>query len=250
MPVYPIRRRPRDCKTCHQCRASKVRCDRNVPCSNCLKRGFNCTYGHPPPALIPPRPSIPPESFAVPAALGSVPQVHIPPAYPTTSQDVLYAADSSLDDSSSATITISPIEWEELNTKMHEMAQVIESMKSIVQAHSHPPLQRRLTNPLPDATGGGLDRSPSQQRNIYGSTTLKTGSVHIGNRSALHYILDKTNGSAGPAQALPKDDLLAELALENDNGGYPFLDLWSSDPLHFNIGGVCDVLPDDNQCLK
>ncbi|KAL6234170.1 hypothetical protein BDW75DRAFT_241369 [Aspergillus navahoensis] len=133
---------------------------------------------------------------------------------------------------------------------MQEMAQVIESMKSIVQAHSHPPPQRTLTNPLSDASSGGLGRSPSQQTNIYGSTTLKTGSVHIGNRSALHDILDKTNGSAGPALALPKDDLLAELALENDNGGYPFLDLWSSDPLHFNIGGVCDVLPDDNQCLK
>ncbi|KAL4987119.1 hypothetical protein BDW68DRAFT_114567 [Aspergillus falconensis] len=250
MPVYPIRRRPRECKTCQQCRASKVRCDRNVPCSNCLKRGFNCTYGRPPPTLISPRPSIAPESFAVPTALGSAPQVHIQPVYPTITQDVLYTADSGLDDSSSDTITISPVEWDELNTKMQEMAQVIESMKSIVQAHSRPPPQRKLTNPLSDAPGGGLGWSPSMQSNIYGSTTLKTGSVHIGNRSALHDILDKTKGSAGPAQALPKDDLLAELALENDNAGYPFLDLWSSDPFHFNIGNVCDVLPDDNQCLK
>ncbi|RDW90571.1 putative Zn(II)2Cys6 transcription factor [Aspergillus mulundensis] len=252
MPVYPIRRRPRECKTCHQCRASKVRCDRNVPCSNCVKRGFNCTYGRPPPALIPPRPSIASESFAVPETLGIAPQVHLPPPYPTNDEDVPYAVDPGLDDPSSDAVSISPVEWEELNNKMQEMAQAIASMKSIVQAHSQPSRPRRPTNPLSDVSGGGLRRSSTEQSNIYGSTTLKTGSVHIGNRSALHDILDQTKVSADTAEALPKDDLLAELALENDNSTYPFLDLWSSssDPLHFNIEGVCEVLPDDNQCMK
>lgn len=247
MPVYPIRRRPRECKTCHQCRASKVRCDRNVPCSNCVKRGFGCTYGRPPPTLAP-RPAAP-ENYAIPTTLGPPPQIQVSSAYPPGSHDAFYAADSGLDDPTSDRVSISPYEWEELNTKMSEMAQVIASMKSIVQAHSQPPQPRREYS-RPDLSGGQGSRSPSRQSNIYGSTTLKTGSVHIGNRSALHDILDKTKGSAGPAEVLPKDDLLGQLALENDDCGYPFVDLWSSDPLTFNIGGVCGVLPDDVQCLK
>ncbi|KAL4785482.1 hypothetical protein BJX76DRAFT_346985 [Aspergillus varians] len=250
MPVYPIRRRPRECKTCHQCRASKVRCDRDVPCSNCVKRGFDCTYGRPPPTpLVAPGPSIASENFAVPTAVGNIPQIHLSSTNSTSNQDALYPTDSGLDDPSSDMVSISPIEWDELNTKMHEMAEVLASMKSIVQAHSQPPRPRKLTDPHPDVSEVG---PPPSRHNgsIYGSTTLKTGSVHIGNRSALHDILDKSKSSAGPAQALPRDDLLGELALENDNSGYPFVDLWSSDPLTFNIGGVCSVLPDDDQCLK
>ncbi|KAL4807300.1 hypothetical protein BDV18DRAFT_115549 [Aspergillus unguis] len=250
MPVYPIRRRPRECKTCQQCRASKVRCDRSVPCSNCVKRGFTCTYGRPPPSLVSPRPSLATETYDDPTTLGSASQIHLSSAYPTNSHDVLYSADSSVDDGSSDRVSISPFEWEELNMKMQEMAQVITSMKSIVQTHSRTSHPRRVNDPRLDLSEGSSSRSPSRQSNIYGSTTLKTGSVHIGNRSALHDILDKTKTSAGPAQVLPKDDLLGELALENGDSGYPFVDLWSSDPLTFNIGGVCDVLPDDDQCLK
>ncbi|KAL4958540.1 hypothetical protein BDW69DRAFT_190837 [Aspergillus filifer] len=254
MPVYPIRRRPRECKTCHQCRASKVRCDREVPCSNCVKRGFNCTYGRPPPALVPPRPSaIPQENLAAPASVSAAPQIRIPPPWPTLPPDHVYGPDPVVDDPSSDTVTMSPIEWEELNNKMHEMTQVIESMKSIVQSHSQPPQARRLTDPRSEVSGNRAGRSPSQQDSNYGSTTVKSGSVHIGNQSALHDILDKTNDSAGPARVLlPKDDLLGELAMENYNtdGRYPFADPWSSEPYTFHIGGVCKLLPDDAQFLK
>ncbi|KAL4867451.1 hypothetical protein BDV12DRAFT_198273 [Aspergillus spectabilis] len=253
MPMYPIRRRPRECKTCHQCRASKVRCDRNVPCSNCIKRGFNCTYGRPPPGPPPvaSRPSITSENFATSTALGTTaPQIYPSSTHPTINQDGLYAADFGFDDPASDTVSISPFEWEELNKKMRDMAQVIASMKSIVQAHSNPLQSRQLEDPRSDVSSVGMARSPSVQDSIYGSTTLKTGSVHIGNRSALHDIMDKTKSAAGPAQVLPKDDLLGELALENDSAGYPFVDLWSSDPVTFNIGGVCDVLPPDDHFLK
>ncbi|KAL4878943.1 hypothetical protein BJY04DRAFT_104289 [Aspergillus karnatakaensis] len=253
MPMYPIRRRPRECKTCHQCRASKVRCDRNVPCSNCVKRGFSCTYGRPAPGPSPvaSRPSIVSESFAAPTAVSTTaPQTYPSSTYPTSNHDAFYAADSEADDPTSDTVQISPYEWEELNNKMRDMAQVIASMKSIVQAHSNPPPPRKLTEPHSEVSTVDMGRSPSVQDSLYGSTTLKTGTVHIGNRSALHDILDKTKSSAGPAQVLPKDDLLGELALENDSAGYPFVDLWSSDLVTFNIGGVCDVLPPDDHFLK
>ncbi|KAL4924489.1 fungal specific transcription factor domain-containing protein [Aspergillus undulatus] len=170
------------------------------------------------------------------------------------SRDVPYAAEPRVvDDLSSDTVTISPMEWEELNNKMHEMTQVIESMKSIVQLHSQSLQARRLTDPRSDASGSGAGRSPSQQNSLYGSTTLKTGTVHIGNQSALHDILDKTNDSADPARVLlPKDDLLGELAMENEssNGRYPFSDPWSSEPYTFHVGGVCQLLPADDEFLR
>ncbi|KAL3469144.1 hypothetical protein BJX99DRAFT_252217 [Aspergillus californicus] len=251
MPVYPIRRRPRECKTCHQCRASKVRCDRDVPCSNCIKRGFNCTYGRPPHSqLVAPRPSLPSaasETFAVPTAIGSLSQPH--PAYSTGNQDGHYATEPEFEDPSSDTVSITHIEWEEINTKMQDMEHVISSLKSLFSAHSTQP--RNSTDPRLDASSRRIDRSSSVQDSLYGSTTLKTGSVHIGSRSALIDILDKSKSSADAARALPKEDLLAELAMgNNESAAYPFVDLWSSDPYTFNIGGVCKVLPDDDQCFK
>ncbi|KAI9375380.1 hypothetical protein BJX61DRAFT_494500 [Aspergillus egyptiacus] len=240
MPVYPVRRRPRECKTCHQCRASKVRCDRNVPCSNCVKRGFNCTYGRLPPQLpAPPKPPIVSETYAAPTIVASG---------ATSNQNALYAADPGLDDHLSDTVSVHPIEWEEINGKMREMEQVIASLKSLFQAHSARP--KTLVDPGSNAPSSGTGQTPSGQDSVYGSTTLRTGSVHIGSRSALVDILDKTNSSAAAA-ALPKDDLLAELAMGNNEAtAYPFVDLWSSDPYTFNIGGVCGVLPNDDQCFR
>ncbi|KAL3447362.1 hypothetical protein BJX65DRAFT_96373 [Aspergillus insuetus] len=247
MPVYPIRRRPRECKTCHQCRASKVRCDRNVPCSNCVKRGFNCTYGHPPPAPpVASKPSTAPQSFIssdVPSTVGSASQFPPSSSYATDSQDVYCAADSGLEDLSE-TVSVSHIKWEEINTKMRDMEHLISSLTSIFQAHSGQP--RKLTEPRSDASSFARDQSPPVQESRYGSTTLKTGSVHIGSRSAFVDILDKTKSSSDP----PRDDLITELAMGNETSSYPFVDLWSSDPFTFNIGGVCDVLPPDYQCLK
>ncbi|KIW71259.1 hypothetical protein PV04_03444 [Phialophora macrospora] len=39
-------RRPRDSHVCVQCRRSKLKCDRNLPCSSCVRRGdpANCNY--------------------------------------------------------------------------------------------------------------------------------------------------------------------------------------------------------------
>lgn len=96
-----------------------------------------------------------------------------------------------------------------------------------------------------------MERKESiRSEGVYGSNVLTTGTVHLGSRSALVDILDKSKGSEDTAQALPQEDLLAELALGNESVAYPFVDLWSSDPYTFNIAGVCAVLPDDVQCRR
>lgn len=240
MPTYPIRRRPRECKTCLPCRASKVRCDRNVPCGNCVKRNFTCSYGRPPPSI--PKPALVPESFPTVASTASTPQYSA--TYLSTARDVPYGAEPS-DDPLSDTVTVSQMEWDEINSKMQAMEQILSSLHSLFQSHS----ALRPADPQSEVSTAEDKPTPANE-GIYGANALKTGPVHIGARSALVDILDKSKGSDGTADALPKDDLLAELALGNESAAYPFVDLWSSDPYTFNIAGVCGVLPDDEQCRK
>lgn len=244
MPTYPIRRRPRECKTCLPCRASKVRCDREVPCGNCVKRNFTCSYGRPPSNKLPvsvtlnQSPTPLQSSFASPA---------VAPSYSYSQRDSSYTVDppsgasDEPDLDPSEVMDISQAEWDEINTKMVAMEQIIGSLHSIFQTHSS---QKRSDDQ-------SMDRKDSiRSEGVYGSNVLATGAVHLGSRSALVDILDKSKGSEDTAQALPQEDLLAELALGNESVAYPFVDLWSSDPYTFNIAGVCAVLPDDDQCRR
>ncbi|CAI7623378.1 unnamed protein product [Penicillium glandicola] len=246
MPTYPIRRRPRECKTCLPCRASKVRCDRNVPCSNCTKRNFTCSYGRPSPAKIP---STVVTASSTPLQQPTLVSPTIPPyANSDPTLDSSYAVDhpstASTDPDLPDIIDISQAEWDEINTKMLAMEQIIGSLHSLFQTHS----TRKPSEPEPEPAP--IQRKVSaRSEGIYGSNVLNTGAVHFGSRSALVDILDKSKRSEDTAQALPQDDLLAELALGNESAAYPFVDLWSSDPYTFNIAGVCAVLPEDARCL-
>lgn len=245
MPTYPIRRRPRECKTCLPCRASKVRCDRNVPCANCVKRNFTCSYGRPPSNKLP-TPSVPLSTSSAPSHPHFVSPA-VASSYSNPSHDASYAVDQpsgvsdDLDPDLPEMIDISQTEWDEINTKMVAMEQILGSLHSLFNAHAS---RKRSEDPA-------MERKDSiRSEGVYGSNVLKTGPVHLGARSALVDILDKSKSSEDAAQALPQEDLLAELALGNESVAYPFVDLWSSDPFTFNIAGVCSVLPDDAQCRR
>ncbi|RAH41667.1 cellobiose response regulator [Aspergillus brunneoviolaceus CBS 621.78] len=251
MPTYPIRRRPRECKTCLPCRASKVRCDRNVPCSNCVKRNFTCSYGRPPPSAPRPGGSLLADQYGpATASTTTTPQFLPPSSQLSSGRDAPYGPDpgstgSTTQDGLPEVVTLSQVEWDEINTKMRTMEEILGSLDSLFQSHG----ARRATEPRLEVFPAE-DEVSSTSEGIFGSTTMKTGSVHIGSRSALIDILDKSKNSEDTAQALPKEDLLAELAMGNESAAYPFVDLWSSDPYTFNIAGVCSVLPDDEQCRK
>lgn len=256
MPSYPIRstRRPRECKTCLPCRASKVRCDRNLPCANCVKRNFTCSYGRPPsnnPFSLSTTTSLPGSTATAPVAstseqppFSSIPfrstggfNRHVPNDPDST---VATASPDPLSDN----VTIFQSEWDEINSKMSAMEQILSSLNSLLQVHSaRKPVETAHGEPPKEA-----EHTPTQSEGIYGPNALKTGAVHVGSRSVLVDILDRSKGSEETAQALPKDDLLAELALGNESAAYPFVDLWSPDPFTFNITAVCAVLPDDSQC--
>ncbi|KAJ5466214.1 hypothetical protein N7530_010001 [Penicillium desertorum] len=245
MPTYPIRRRPRECKTCLPCRASKVRCDRNVPCGNCTKRNFTCSYGRPSSAKQPP-PATAVTASSTPLQQPTFASPAIAP-YPSSAPTIngSYATDhpsaTSTDPDLPDIIDIPQAEWDEINSKMVAMEQILSSLNSLFQTHS----TRKPPEPEP------IERKRStRSEGVYGSNVLKTGAVHFGSRSALVDILDKSKMSEDTAQALPQEDLLAELALGNESAAYPFVDLWSSDPYTFNIAGVCAVLPEDGRCLE
>jgi hypothetical protein len=142
-------------------------------------------------------------------------------------------------------VTISQFEWDEVNSKMRAMEQILASLNSLFQAHAG----RKTIDTRSDQSATEEGKSPVSQ-GIYGPNAMQTGSIHIGSKSALIDILDRSKGSDGTADVLPKEDLLAELAMENEAASYPFVDLWSSDPYTFNIAGVCSVLPDDDQCRR
>ena len=125
---------------------------------------------------------------------------------------------------------------------MAAMEQILGSLSSLFNSHSSRKRSEDQYSERKDST--------RSEGGVYGSNVLKTGAVHLGSRSALVDILDKSKGSEDTAQALPQEDLLAELALGNESVAYPFVDLWSSDPFTFNIAGVCAVLPDDDQCRR
>lgn len=255
MPTYPIRRRPRECKTCLPCRASKVRCDRNVPCSNCVKRNFTCSYGRPHPKDLYPAPSpvttatttLPNPPYSVPASL----PLPTSPYQATASlgRNASYGAGTGTDSTGDQdplldTVMITQGEWDEINAKMRAMEQILGSLHSLFDTHA----RTKPSEIGPDASPE--DEVSPRSEGIYEPDALRTGSVHIGSRSALVDILNRSKGSEETAQALPKEDLLTELAMGNESAAYPFVDLWSSDPYTFNIAGVCAVLPDDEQCRR
>ncbi|CAG8199780.1 unnamed protein product [Penicillium nalgiovense] len=251
MPTYPIRRRPRECKTCLACRASKVRCDRKVPCGNCTKRNFTCSYGRPSSAKQPP----PATGVTASSTPLQQPTFASPAIAPYTSSaptiNGSYATDhpsaTSTDPDLPDIIDISQAEWDEINSKMVAMEQILGSLNSLFQTHS----TRKPPEPEPEPEPEPVEqKSSARSEGVYGSNVLKTGAVHFGSRSALVDILDKSKMSEDTAQALPQEDLLAELALGNESAAYPFIDLWSSDPYTFNIAGVCAVLPEDGRCLE
>lgn len=172
------------------------------------------------------------------------------------------------EDESSDTMNISQAEWEDIHTKMGAMEQILNSLHSLFQSHSG--RRRKGPDPPPPPSSSSssftssFEESPPaeteadrerrhspQVGNIFRpSPLLKKGTIHIGSRSALVDIFNKSRTSDDTARALPKDDLLAELALGNQSVAYPFVDLWSSDPFTFNIVAVCDVLPEDVQCHR
>ena len=105
--------------------------------------------------------------------------------------------------------------------------------------------------------GGGVGGSGIASKNssspdregIHAANTLGEGTVHLGSRSVLAYILNNKSGS-DQLQALLEGGILPKLGLDNESATYPFVDLWSSDMSSFDTRALCSALPGDKQCKE
>lgn len=97
-----------------------------------------------------------------------------------------------------------------------------------------------------DTSNRSKNTSPERE-GIHTANTLGEGTVHLGSRSVLAYILNSKSGT-DQVQALLEGGILPKLGLDNESATYPFIDLWSSDMSSFDISAVCNALPSDQQC--
>ncbi|GAA5873519.1 hypothetical protein JCM1840_005952 [Sporobolomyces johnsonii] len=63
---------PKPLPVCAMCKAKKTRCDRSLPCSNCVVRSSPCTYG-----VVEPEQKIPPPNVFEQDAVGQAAQVKV-----------------------------------------------------------------------------------------------------------------------------------------------------------------------------
>lgn len=85
---------------------------------------------------------------------------------------------------------------------------------------------------------------------IHAQNDLGGGTVHLGSRSVMAYILGKHASSQDAVQALLEENMLPKLGLDNESVSYPFVDLWSSNSSAYDIRAVSGAVPDDQQCRE
>ena len=227
--IIRTKRKPREPKACYPCHTRKVKCDRNLPCDGCVKRDHAvlCSYEHP-----------------------SKKRQAVSHSYLESndgqSSNLSTVRESQSSFGGGSKVSIPRHEWETVCAKLKDMEHTISSLRmSMVQAESGhsgtPDVQSRTTF-------GRSDEMFSEREGIHASKELGHGTVHLGPRSVLAYILGRPNASQDTAQALLEGGILPKLGLDNETATYPFVDLWSSDKSTFDINAVCAALPDDNQC--
>lgn len=242
--IIRAKRKAREPKACYPCHARKVKCDRNLPCDGCVKRDHAdlCTYD---------RPSKRRQSSAQPlggqvAAESPREQLGVTVTTPEVKPRKLEVADGDqLFSSEERSITIPRQSWDNVCSKLKEMEETITALRcSLEQAeNSSSPSGLAASRMGSDESQRG-DQATDRE-GIHTSKTYGEGTVHLGSRSVLAYILNKSGSLQ--AQALLEGGILPKLGLDNETATYPFVDLWSSDTSTFDVSAVCSALPSDEQ---
>lgn len=147
-------------------------------------------------------------------------------------------------------VSIAREEWDNVRNRLREMESTISSLRVGLERADEGP------STIPDSgsaeSGDASSRSKGaspEREGIHAANTLGKGTVHLGSRSVLAYILNNRSGS-DQLQALLEGGILPKLGLDNESATYPFVDLWSSDMSTFDISAVCSALPTDQQCRE
>ncbi|CAK37867.1 transcriptional regulator family: Fungal Specific TF [Aspergillus niger] len=251
--IIRTKRKAREPKACYPCHARKVKCDRNLPCDGCVKRDHAdlCSYERPSKKRV---------------MTGSLPQTYpdgsIPGSQPTSAENLGYVPEPPVRlkqepgvsrpsiTAAGGRVSIAREEWDNVRTRLKEMEQTINNLRVGLEKAEEGQASTLETSSVRSGDASTRSKGASPEREgIHAPNTFGEGTVHLGSRSVLAYILNNKSGS-DQLQALLEGGILPKLGLDNESATYPFVDLWSSDMSSFDISAVCSALPSDQQCKE
>jgi hypothetical protein len=250
--IIRTKRKAREPKACYPCHARKVKCDRNLPCDGCVKRDHAnlCSYERPLKKRIVPEHG--PESFGENMFGGEAAErgEHVEPAshteHPPVKHEPSFTRPSAL--GSAPGVSVARDEWDNVRDRLKDMESTIFNLRMRLDKVEDG--QGSVLETGSAQTGDASSRSKGgspEREGIHAANTLGEGTVHLGSRSVLAYILNNRSGS-DQVQALLEGGILPKLGLDNESATYPFIDLWSTDMSSFDVSAVCSALPNDQQC--
>lgn len=246
--IIRTKRKAREPKACYPCHARKVKCDRNLPCDGCVKRDHAdlCSYERPSKKRIMTgslpqsfSPTVPGETIIIPPEPPARPKPEAPVNRPSLVGQV-----------GPGRVSIAREEWDNVRTRLREMEQTISNLRVGLERAEDGHGSSLETGSIQSGDASSRSKAASPEREgIHAPNTFGEGTVHLGSRSVLAYILNNKSGS-DQLQALLEGGILPKLGLDNESATYPFVDLWSSDMSTFDISAVCSALPTDQQCKE
>lgn len=268
--IIRTKRKAREPKACYPCHARKVKCDRNLPCDGCVKRDHAdlCSYE---------RPVKKRSGAATGSADGSKAGAGGPHSFQKSPVGA-HAPDSAEDGGAipvkqeaagssrmasggeaaggglgnNKRVSIAREEWDNVRDRLRDMEKTISSLRVGLDKAEDGGQGSSVLETGSQMSGDTSSRSKGaspEREGIHAANTLGEGTVHLGSRSVLAYILNNKSGS-DQLQALLEGGILPKLGLDNESATYPFVDLWSSDMSTFDVSAVCSALPGDQQCKE
>ncbi|KAL4995372.1 hypothetical protein BDV10DRAFT_133751 [Aspergillus recurvatus] len=262
--IIRAKRKAREPKACYPCHARKVKCDRNLPCDGCVKRDHAelCSYERPSKKRV----GIGMDMGYLDGGAGTP----AAGAGPVGGARMSVTGDAGLSDgsvrlkqepaissqaipASGGRVSIAREDWDSVRNKLKEMEQTLATMRAGLDKANEEGAgvpSTVETGSVQSAEASNRSKGASPEREgILAPNTLGEGTVHLGSRSVLAYILNNKSGS-DQLQALLEGGILPKLGLDNESATYPFVDLWSSEMSTFDISAVCCALPTDQQCKE
>lgn len=243
--IIRTKRKAREPKACYPCHTRKVKCDRNLPCDGCVKRDHAdlCSYE---------RPSKKRHTTNSQPHLDNASEYYSKEGsssiraqsqdFPVKSATV---ETESPDGHLEPQVSIPREDWDNVCNKLKEMENTISGLRNGLEQIEAGNKALATSYPHSIDTAQRSNRASLEREGIHTTHMYGEGTVHLGSRSVLAYILNKSGSLQ--AQTLLEGGLLPKLGLDNETATYPFVDLWSSDTSSFDVNAVCSALPNNQQ---
>lgn len=273
-------RKPRVPKACYPCYKRKVKCDRTLPCSLCVKRGYAnlCTFTHPV-KKVPTTQARRRLDYG--AGTGGNITKRKTTATATTTVSAAMDVSGDIKDADSF-VLLHPQEWQTVQDRLAVLSKSLHSLCSQVQDKVSPvpaqsffsstaiferqialiqrqsekqswispetsPKNTRTPTPTPSTTSSTSATSEdADSGGVRTHNALGGSPIYCGSDSITAFLLKKSSTRTVFAEG----GVLSQLALDNQLATYPFLDLWSSNIDSCNYASVCAALPDDDLCWR